>query len=126
QVAKQFLGNRKTLSRKGYEAIVARRLEAKYSKRAILSVYLNHIYLGAGSWGVAGAARKYFQKELDQLTLAEAALIAGLAKAPTAYSPLQHPKQALDRRSVVLDKMATYGFASASEVEAAKAEPIKV
>ncbi len=124
QVAKQFLGSEKSLSRKGKEAVVARRLEARYSKRAILSVYLNHIYLGGGAWGVSAAARRYFDKELDQLTLAEAALIAGLAKAPTRFSPQHQPALALERRNVVLDKMAAYGFASAEEVTAAKAEPI--
>ena len=126
QVAKQFLGAEKSLSRKGKEAIVARRLEAQYSKQAILSVYLNHIYLGAGAWGVGAAAHRYFQKDLDQLTLAEAALIAGLAKAPTLYSPIHRQKLAIERRNVVLDKMAAYGFASAEEVAAAKQEPIKL
>jgi penicillin-binding protein 1A len=124
QVAKQFLGGEKSLSRKGKEAIMARRLEATYSKRAILSVYLNHIYLGAGAWGVGAAARRYFQKDLDQLTLAESAMIAGLAKAPTAYSPIRSTKLATDRRNVVLDKMVTYGFATADEVAKAKAETI--
>ena len=124
QVAKQFLGGEKSLSRKGKEAIMARRLEATYSKRAILSVYLNHIYLGAGAWGVGAAAHRYFQKELDQLTLAECAMIAGLAKAPTAYSPIRSTKLAADRRNIVLDKMATYGFATADDVAKAKTEPI--
>jgi penicillin-binding protein 1A len=126
QVAKQFLGAEKSLSRKAKEAILARRLEATYSKRAILAVYLNHIYLGAGAWGVAAAARRYFQKDLDQLTLAECALIAGLAKAPSAYSPVHRPKIATDRRNVVLDKMALYGFASKADVEKAKAAPIQL
>ncbi|MEZ4363730.1 MAG: transglycosylase domain-containing protein [Kofleriaceae bacterium] len=126
QVAKQFLGAEKSLARKGKEAVMARRLEARYSKRAILSTYLNHIYLGAGAWGVAAAAQRYFQKRLDQLTLAEAATIAGLAKAPSAFSPLARPDLARERRDVVLEKMRTYGFASADDVDAAKAEPITV
>ena len=126
QVAKQFLGGEKSLSRKGKEAIVARRLEAQYSKQAILAVYLNHIYLGAGAWGVAAAAHRYFQKDLDQLTLAESAMIAGLAKAPTLYSPIHRQKLAIERRNTVLDKMATYGLATAEEVAAAKQEPIKL
>ena len=126
QVAKQFLGSEKSLSRKAKEAILARRLEATYSKKAIFSVYLNQIYLGAGAWGVSAAARRYFQKDLDQLTLAETALIAGLAKAPTAYSPVNNPKVALERRNKVLDKMAQYGFASPVDVALAKAEPIKL
>jgi penicillin-binding protein 1A len=126
QVAKQFLGSEKSLSRKGKEAIMARRLEARYSKNAILSVYMNHIYLGAGAWGVAAAARRYFQKDLDQLTLAECALIAGLAKAPTAYSPIRSIKLATERRNVVLDKIAQYGLEPPVVIEAAKREPIKL
>jgi penicillin-binding protein 1A len=124
QVAKQFLGSEKSLSRKAKEAILARRLEATYSKRAILAVYLNQIYLGAGAWGVSAAARRYFQKDLEHLTLAESALIAGLAKAPTAYSPVHSIKAATERRNIVLDKMALYGFASQADVDKAKAEPI--
>jgi penicillin-binding protein 1A len=126
QVAKQFLGSEKSLSRKGKEAIMARRLEARYSKNAILSVYMNHIYLGAGAWGVAAAARRYFQKDLDQLTLAECALIAGLAKAPTAYSPIRSIKLATERRNVVLDKIAQYGLEPPLVIEAAKHESIKL
>lgn len=124
QVAKQFLGAEKSLARKAKEAIMARRLEATYSKRAILAVYLNQIYLGAGAWGVAAAAQRYFHKKLEQLTLAESALIAGLAKAPTAYSPVSHPDAAMERRNVVLDKLALYRFATKEQVEAAKREPI--
>jgi penicillin-binding protein 1A len=124
QVAKQFLGSEKSLSRKAKEAILARRLEATYSKRAILAVYLNQIYLGGGAWGVAAAARRYFQKDLEHLTLAESALIAGLAKAPTAYSPMRSIEAATTRRNIVLDKMAQYGYASKADVEKAKVEPI--
>jgi penicillin-binding protein 1A len=124
QVAKQFLGAEKSLARKGKEAIMARRLEARYGKDAILAVYLNHIYLGAGAWGVAAAARRYFQKDLAQLTLAECALIAGLAKAPTAYSPIRSAKLAIERRNVVLDKMAAYHLEPPVVIDAAKREPI--
>src|ERR1043166_4740412 len=126
QVAKQFLGSEKSLSRKGKEAIMARRLEARYSKNAILAVYMNHIYLGAGAWGVAAAARRYFQKDLDQLTLAECAMIAGLAKAPTAYSPIRSIKLAIERRNVVLDKIAAFHLAPPAVIEAAKLEPINL
>jgi len=126
QVCKQFLGAEKSLWRKGLEAVCARRVEAAYSKRAILAVYLNHIYLGAGAWGVAAAAQTYFGKRLDQLTLAEAALIAGLAKAPTKFSPAGQPKLAIERRNVVLDKMLGYGLATVADVEAAKREPIRI
>jgi penicillin-binding protein 1A len=113
QLAKQFLTDEKSIWRKAIEAVLARRLEATYSKRAILSLYLNHIYLGARAWGVTAAAHRYFQKELSELTLAEAALIAGLAKAPSAYSPLRAPELALKRRDVVLDKMQRHGFGPA-------------
>jgi penicillin-binding protein 1A len=126
QVAKQFLGAEKSLSRKAKEAIMARRLEATYSKKAIITVYLNQIYLGDGAWGVAAAARRYFNKDLDQLTLAECALIAGLAKAPTAYSPVHHEKQAVDRRNLVLDRMAEYGFAPKTDVDKAKGEAVSL
>ena len=126
QVAKQFLGGEKSLSRKAKEAILARRLEATYSKEAIFAVYLNQIYLGGGAWGVAAASHRYFDKDVDQLTLAESALIAGLAKAPSAYSPISNPKAAIERRNTVLDKMSQYGFASPIDVAMAKAEPIKL
>ena len=124
QVAKQFLGAEKSISRKLKEAITARRLEALYSKKAILAVYLNQIYLGDGAWGVRAAARRYFQKDLAQLTLAECALIAGLAKAPTAYSPVAHEDHAIERRNLVLDRMAQYGFTSQADVDAAKKEGV--
>ena len=126
QVAKQFLGAEKSLTRKAKEAVMARRLESRYSKKAILSVYLNHIYLGAGAYGVAAAAERYFRKDLDELTLAEAAMIAGLAQAPSRYSPLRAPERAIERRNVVLDQMEKWGFASADEVAAAKAEPLRL
>ncbi len=120
QVAKQFVGSEKSLTRKAREAIVARRLEARYSKRAILSLYLNHIYLGGGAYGVRAAARRYFSKRLDELTLAESALIAGLAQAPSRYSPLTNPKRAIERRNEVLDKMERYQLAEAAAVAQAR------
>ncbi|MEZ4403732.1 MAG: transglycosylase domain-containing protein [Kofleriaceae bacterium] len=126
QVAKQFLTADKSLARKAREAILARRLEARYSKRAILSLYLNHIYLGSGAYGVAAAARRYFQKDLDELTLAEAALIAGLPKAPSMFSPVSHPARAIERRNVVLDQMQRWGKLDAATAAAAKAEPLRL
>lgn len=126
QVAKQFLGAEKSLSRKAKEAILARRLEATYSKKAILAVYLNQIYLGDGAWGVRAAARKYFQKNLKQLSLAECALIAGLAKAPTAYSPVHSRQLAIERRNLVLERMAQYGFASQADALSAKRQELQL
>lgn len=126
QVAKQFLGNDKSLARKAREAIMARRLEARYSKKAILALYLNHIYLGAGAYGVAAAAHRYFQKDLGELTLAEMALLAGLPKAPSAFSPISNPARAIERRNLVLDQMVHWGRLDAATAEAAKAEPLNL
>ncbi len=126
QVAKSFLGNEKSLSRKAIEAIVARRLEARYSKRAILSLYMNQIYLGNGAYGVRAAARRYFSKHLDELTVAEMAMLAGLAQRPSDYSPTHNPDGAIARRNVVLDKMQQHGFLTAEAADAARAEPLRL
>lgn len=126
QVAKQFLGNEKSLTRKAKEAIMARRLEARYSKRAILSLYMNHIYLGAGAYGVAAAARRYFNKRLDELDIGETAVIAGLAKAPSSYSPMNNLERATLRRNRVLDDMGKYGYLAVDEVDHWKQQPIVV
>jgi penicillin-binding protein 1A len=125
QAAKQFVGSEKTLTRKILEAIVARRLEATYSKRAILALYLNHIYLGYGAYGVKAAARRYFSKDLDELTLGEMATIAGMARAPSHDSPVRSRERAQTRRDAVLDKMERHGFASAQDVAAARIEPLE-
>ncbi|MEM9488769.1 MAG: PBP1A family penicillin-binding protein, partial [Myxococcota bacterium] len=117
QVAKQFVGDEKSLTRKAKEAVLARRLEARYRKDEILTLYLNQIYLGAGAYGVKAAAKKYFSKKLAELDLAEMALIAGLAKAPSWYSPLRSRERAIERRNLVLERMATHGFITAEEAE---------
>lgn len=126
QVIKQYAGGDKTLQRKLREAILARSLEIRYSKRAILSVYLNKIAFGAKAFGVAAAAKRYFQKSLADLTLAESALIAGLPQAPSAFSPLRYPERAVKRRNLVLDAMVKTGAVSRAEADAAKAEPLVV
>lgn len=126
QVAKQFLGAEKSLTRKAKEAIVARRLEATYSKNAILAVYLNHIFLGNGAYGVKAAARRYFSKKLEELDVAEMATIAGLAQAPSYYSPVFHPDRATARRNSVLDKMARYGFLEPNEVKTWQSKPLVI
>jgi penicillin-binding protein 1A len=124
QVAKQFLSSEKSLSRKAKEAIVARRLEARYSKNAILALYLNHIFLGGGAYGVQAAAQRYFSRRLDQLTVGQMATLAGLAQAPSRYSPLWHPKRAKIRRDLVIDKMQRFGFLDPAQADAAKQEPL--
>lgn len=115
QVAKQFLGAEKSLLRKAKEAIFARRLERSYSKKAILAVYLNHIFLGNNAYGVRAAAHRYFSKKLEELDVGEMATIAGLAQAPSYYSPVVHPERAEERRNAILDRMSRYGFLTADD-----------
>ena len=110
QLAKTlFLTPRKSLLRKLREAILALQLERRYTKNEILSLYLNQIYFGSGAYGAASAARVYFDKELHDLTLAQCALIAGLPKGPSRYSPLVNPDLATRRRNIVLKQMFNTG-----------------
>ncbi|MGD9367093.1 MAG: PBP1A family penicillin-binding protein [Desulfobacteraceae bacterium] len=126
QLAKTlFLTPRKTLLRKLREAILALQLERRYTKDEILTLYLNQIYLGSGTYGVASAARVYFNKELKELTLAQCALIAGLPKAPSRYSPLVNPELAIKRRNIVLKQMQLTGVISESEYREAVDEPLE-
>ena len=100
-----FLSNEKTFDRKIKEFIVAARIEKTIDKDQILEMYLNNVYLGSGAYGVAGAAQIYFNKPLNELTLAECALIAGLPQAPSVYSPFNNKKLAIERRNQVLLRM---------------------
>jgi penicillin-binding protein 1A len=125
QVAKSFLEDQeRTLERKVREAILAVRMESQLGKAAILEIYLNKIFLGYGAYGVGAAASRYFDKRLDELTLAESAMIAGLAQAPTRWSPVTHPDLALRRRNQVLGDMVEAGYLEPAEAEAASNEPI--
>jgi penicillin-binding protein 1A len=125
QVAKNFLlGNQVSLSRKIKEAILAFRIEHALSKDRILELYLNEIYLGQGSYGVAAAALNYFNKSLDQLTVAEAAYLGGLPKAPSAYHPIRQAAAAKARRDYVISRMQDDGFISATQAEEAIATPL--
>jgi penicillin-binding protein 1A len=125
QVAKNFfLTNEVSLERKLKEAVLALRLERTFSKEKILELYLNEIYLGGRAYGVAAAALAYFDKALDELTLAEAALLAGLPKAPSAYDPLRNPQAARARRDYVLGRMLEDGYIDRAAFEAARAEPL--
>ncbi|CAK6699504.1 PBP1A family penicillin-binding protein [Synechococcus sp. CBW1107] len=121
-----FLSQDRTLIRKLKEAALAGKLERQLSKQQILEQYLNYVYLGSSAYGVADAAWIYFSKTPDQLTLPEAALIAGLPPAPSVYSPLVNPELALQRRSVVLERMAQAGFIDAGELADAKASPLQL
>ncbi len=110
QVAKNFLlGNEVSLSRKAKEAILAFRIERAFSKEKILELYLNEIYLGAGAYGVAAAALTYFDKSLYDLTVAEAAYLAALPKAPSNYHPVRQNERARARRDYVIDRMLEDG-----------------
>lgn len=127
QVAKNFfLTNEVTLERKIKEAILALRLERTFSKEKILELYLNEIFLGARSYGVAAAALSYFGKSLDELTLAETAFLAALPKAPARYDPIKNPEAARARRDYVLKRMLDDGYIDRAEYDAARAEPIVV
>lgn len=124
QVAKSYLSTERSYSRKLREAIFARRLEARYSKREILALYLNQIYLGNGAYGVEAAARRYFDKDVWDLDIGEMALIAGLARAPSRDSPLVNMKAARDRRDQVLENMVATGALPAEEAKKWTQKPI--
>jgi len=119
-------GTRRNLRRKIRELILATRLERGFSKEQILWLYLNGVYLGHHSYGVQSAAENYFRKNVEDLTLEEAALLAGLPQAPSRYSPFAHPETARERRRYVLRRMAEEGFISEEERTRAEAAEVKV
>ena len=119
-----FLTREKSISRKLKELILAYRMERKMSKEEILYLYLNQIYLGEGAYGVEAASRSYFGKGVSELGLAEGALLAGLPKAPTRYSPRIHPDLAKGRQRYVLRRMVEAGFLSQAEADNAYAARI--
>ncbi len=127
QVAKNFLlSNELSIERKIREAILAFRIERAFTKDQILELYLNEIYLGFGSYGVAAAALNYFDKPLDELTLAETAYLAALPKAPNNYHPVRNRKAATARRNWVLGRMAADGFISPTDAEFAASQPLTI
>jgi penicillin-binding protein 1A len=127
QVAKNFLlSSEQKLDRKLKEAILAIRIERAYSKDKILELYLNEIYLGIGSYGVAAAALNYFSKELSELSIEEAAYLAALPKAPNNYHPFRKTREATVRRNWIIDQMAEVGYISGEQSKAAKAKPLTV
>ena len=121
-----FLSNRKTYARKLHEAVLAIMIDAQLSKDQVLELYLNRIYLSAGVYGVETMSRHLFGKPAKQLTLAEAALIAGLARAPAALSPWNHLEEAVTRSHVVLGRMRDEGFITAEQEQAARRARIRV
>lgn len=125
QVARNFyLSSQKTFTRKISEIFLALRIENELSKEEILELYLNKIYLGHRAYGVGAAARVYYGKSVDELDLAQTAMIAGLPKAPSSFNPLTNPPRAVERRNYVLGRMRELGYISASEHDDAVAQPI--
>jgi penicillin-binding protein 1A len=121
QVAKNFLlSNEVSFSRKIKEALLALKIERTYSKDKILELYLNEIYLGLGAYGIAAASLVYFDKSVNELTIADAAYLASLPKAPNNYHPFRQRERALERRNWVIDRMAEAGFIKTADAEKAK------
>ncbi|TDI54847.1 MAG: penicillin-binding protein 1A [Alphaproteobacteria bacterium] len=127
QVAKNFLlTNEVSYERKIKEALLSLRIEQAYSKDQIYELYLNEIYLGLGSYGVAAAALNYFDKSVSELTLAEAAYLAALPKAPENYHPFRDTERAVERRNWVIDRMMENGYIRSADADAAQAAPLDV
>ena len=127
QVAKNFLlTNEVSYERKIKEAILSFRIERAFSKDRILELYLNEVYLGSGSYGVAAAALDYFNKSLDELSIAEAAYLAALLKAPNNYHPVRKKAAALERRNWVIRRMSEDGYITTAEARLAKADDLVV
>ncbi|MBT6203886.1 MAG: PBP1A family penicillin-binding protein, partial [Rhodospirillaceae bacterium] len=127
QVAKNlFLTPERSFKRKAQEALLALWLERRFTKEEILAIYLNRVYLGAGTYGVDAAARRYFDKSARDLTLPEAAMIAGLLKAPSRYNPAADPAAARARSAEEIDNMVEAGFTDEATARAAKAAPLNL
>jgi len=121
-----LLSNERTVERKIKELILAVRVDKQFSKREILERYLNRAYLGHGAYGVQAASEIYFGKDVDHLTVAEGAMLAGLVKAPTEYSPLINMPRARERQRYVIGRMHDDGYLSDSEARAARDEPLAI
>ncbi len=127
QVAKNFLlGNERSMTRKIKEALLALKIERAYSKDKILELYLNEIFLGFGAYGVASASLVYFDKPVNELTLAEAAYLAALPKAPSQLNPFRAHERAIERRNYVIDRMVENGYVTAQAGDKAKKEPLTI
>ena len=127
QVVKQLLlSPERTFERKAKELILAVELESKLSKDDILYLYLNHTYFGAGTYGISAAAQTLFGRDVASLSLAQAALLAGLPQAPSRTDPVRRPEAAISRQRYVLDRMAAVGFITGQEWQAARDEPLRL
>ena len=127
QVARNvYLSSEKTFTRKIYEILLTFKLEHLLSKNQILEIYMNQIFLGNRAYGFAAASEAYFGKHLKDITIAEAAMLAGLPKAPSAYNPISNPQRARIRQRHIIDRMLENGFITENEAETAKAQELKV
>ena len=127
QVAKNFLlTNEVSFTRKIKEALLAMRIERAYSKDKILELYLNEIYLGLGAYGVAAASLVYFDKSVNELTVAEAAYLAALPKAPAALHPVRNHDRAIERRNYVIDRLLENGWIKQADADKARKDPLTV
>lgn len=125
-VKNAYVGTEKTVWRKVQEAYLAYQLEKKYSKKKILEFYLNDVYFGQGCYGIYTAARRYFGKLPQQLTLSECALLTGLIRSPSYYDPYKRPAEAVGRRNLVLSVMYNKGYINSLEMAAARSEPLNL
>ncbi|HEX9435283.1 MAG TPA: penicillin-binding protein 1A [Burkholderiales bacterium] len=126
QVARNFfLSSEKTLTRKLYEALLAFKIEHSLNKEQILELYVNQIYLGQRAYGFGAASQTYFGKALDQLSLGEIAMLAGLPKAPSLYNPIANPQRAKQRQGYVLRRMSELGYVTAAQYDEALKAPLR-
>ena len=127
QVARNvYLSSEKTFTRKIYEILLTTKLEHNLSKDQIFEIYLNQIYLGNRAYGFAAASEAYFGKPLKNISIAEAAMLAGLPKAPSAYNPISNPKRARSRQLYIIERMEGHGFITKDQAAAAKLEDLKI
>ena len=127
QVAKNYyLSPERTLKRKLTEIFLARKIEQNLSKEEILTLYVNKIFLGKNAYGIAAAAKIYYNKSLDELSIAQMAMISGLPKAPSKYNPVVNPTRALERRNWILGRMLQLGYINQSQYQKAIAEPVNL
>ncbi len=127
QVARNvYLSTEKTFTRKLYEVLLTFKLEHALTKDQILEIYMNQIYLGNRAYGFAAASETYFGKPLSEITIAEAAMLAGLPKAPSAYNPISNPKRAKVRQQYIIERMEENGFITQAQATAARAQELKI
>lgn len=127
QVARNvYLSSEKTFTRKIYEILLTFKLEHLLTKDQILEIYMNQIFLGSRAYGFAAASEAYFGKPLKSVSIAEAAMLAGLPKAPSAYNPISNPKRARARQQYIIERMEENGFITAQQAEQAKKEELKI